>query len=183
MQVSQICLGTMMFGGKTDEPESIRMIDHALERWRQLRGHRRRLRRQRERADRGRGARHATDGAATSSSPPSSTFPRARIVNARGLSRRHLIEACEASLEAAADRLDRSLPAAPLAVPTCPSTRRLRALDDLIRAGKVRYIGCSMFPELADGGVAVGGARSWASTVSSASSPPTTCSTAPPNAR
>ena len=32
IQVSQICLGTMMFGGKSDEPESCRMIDHAIER-------------------------------------------------------------------------------------------------------------------------------------------------------
>ena len=31
IQVSQICLGTMMFGGKSDEPESCRMIDYAIE--------------------------------------------------------------------------------------------------------------------------------------------------------
>ena len=31
VQVSQICLGTMMFGGKTDRTESIRIIDHALD--------------------------------------------------------------------------------------------------------------------------------------------------------
>ena len=32
IQVSQICLGTMMFGGKSDEPESCRMIDQAIDR-------------------------------------------------------------------------------------------------------------------------------------------------------
>ena len=31
VQVSQFCLGTMMFGGKTDEAESIRVIDYALD--------------------------------------------------------------------------------------------------------------------------------------------------------
>src|SRR4051812_38836722 len=31
MKVSQICLGTMMFGGPTQEAEARRMIDHALE--------------------------------------------------------------------------------------------------------------------------------------------------------
>ena len=35
VQVSQLCLGTMMFGGKTEEPESARMIDHAIEHCRQ----------------------------------------------------------------------------------------------------------------------------------------------------
>ena len=31
VQVSQICLGTMMFGGRTDQAESLRIIDHALD--------------------------------------------------------------------------------------------------------------------------------------------------------
>ena len=31
VQVSQFCLGTMMFGGKTDMAESVRIIDHALD--------------------------------------------------------------------------------------------------------------------------------------------------------
>jgi aryl-alcohol dehydrogenase-like predicted oxidoreductase len=31
IKVSQICLGTMMFGGPTEEPEARRIIDHALE--------------------------------------------------------------------------------------------------------------------------------------------------------
>ena len=31
VQVSQICLGTMMFGGRTERPESIRMIEYAFE--------------------------------------------------------------------------------------------------------------------------------------------------------
>ena len=31
LSVSEFCLGTMMFGDKTDEGESIRMIRHAVE--------------------------------------------------------------------------------------------------------------------------------------------------------
>ena len=31
MKVSQICLGTMMFGGPTEEAEARRIVDHALE--------------------------------------------------------------------------------------------------------------------------------------------------------
>ena len=31
IRVSQLCLGTMMFGGKSDETESFRMIDHAID--------------------------------------------------------------------------------------------------------------------------------------------------------
>ena len=31
VQVSQICLGTMMFGGRADKKESLRIIDHALD--------------------------------------------------------------------------------------------------------------------------------------------------------
>ena len=31
MKVSQLCLGTMMFGGQTDATQASRIIDHALE--------------------------------------------------------------------------------------------------------------------------------------------------------
>ena len=30
LKVSQLCLGTMMFGGKTEEQASFRIIDHAI---------------------------------------------------------------------------------------------------------------------------------------------------------
>ena len=61
-----------------------------------------------------------------------------------GLSRRHLIEACEASLRRlGTDWIDlyqvHSFDA------LVPPEETLRALDDLVRDGKVRYIGCSNF--------------------------------------
>jgi aryl-alcohol dehydrogenase-like predicted oxidoreductase len=65
--------------------------------------------------------------------------------NARGLSRRHLIAACEASLtRLETDWIDLYQVHRPQS--DIPIDETLRALDDLIRQGKVRYIGTSMFP-------------------------------------
>jgi len=65
--------------------------------------------------------------------------------NARGSSRRHLIEACEASLKRLqTDWID--LYQLHRSQSDIPIDETLRALDDLIRQGKVRYIGTSMFP-------------------------------------
>ena len=64
--------------------------------------------------------------------------------NAAGNSRRHTIEQCEASLHrlqtAYIDLYQIHRPC-----PDIPIDETLRALDDLIRAGKVRYIGSSTF--------------------------------------
>jgi aryl-alcohol dehydrogenase-like predicted oxidoreductase len=65
--------------------------------------------------------------------------------NGRGLSRRHLIDACNASLERLqTDWID--LYQLHRAQSDVPIDETLRALDDLIHAGKIRYIGTSMFP-------------------------------------
>lgn len=64
--------------------------------------------------------------------------------NAWGNSRRHVIEACEVSLR----RLDTEwidLYQIHRPQPGIPIDETLRALEDLIRAGKVRYAGCSTF--------------------------------------
>ena len=59
-----------------------------------------------------------------------------------GLSRRHLIEACEASLRRlGTDWID--LYQVHNFDALTPLEETLRALDDLVRSGKVRYIGCS----------------------------------------
>ena len=124
VKVSPLCLGTMMFGRSTNEQDSDR--DHrARARARhQLRRHRRTptrpARASASSARRWRGGRRASVVLATKA-----FFPQdQKDPNARGLSRRHFIEACEASLEALADRLDRPLPAAPRRRPTFRSTRR-----------------------------------------------------------
>jgi aryl-alcohol dehydrogenase-like predicted oxidoreductase len=62
--------------------------------------------------------------------------------NARGLSRKHLTEACEASLRRLkTDFIDLYQMHGP--DPHTPLEETMRALDDLVRQGKVRYVGCS----------------------------------------
>lgn len=71
--------------------------------------------------------------------------------NDEGLSRRHIIAACEASLRRLnTDYLDLYQVHAP--DPETPIAETLRALDSLVQSGKVRYIGCSNYPawQLAD---------------------------------
>jgi aryl-alcohol dehydrogenase-like predicted oxidoreductase len=61
-----------------------------------------------------------------------------------GLSRRHIIESCNASLKRlGTDYID--LYQAHSFDPDTPLEETMRAFDDLVRMGKVRYIGCSNF--------------------------------------
>ena len=61
-----------------------------------------------------------------------------------GLSRHHIMEGCEASLRRlGTDIID--LYQVHSFDPNTPLEETLRALDDLVRSGKVRYIGCSNF--------------------------------------
>ncbi len=71
-------------------------------------------------------------------------FPTGDGINERGLSRHHILEAVEASLRRLqtdyidlyyTHRWDEST----------PIEETLRALDDLVRSGKVRYLGCSNY--------------------------------------
>lgn len=64
--------------------------------------------------------------------------------NAWGNTRKHITEACEASLKRLkTDWIDLYQIHRPQ--PEVPIDETLRALDDLIRAGKVRYAGCSTY--------------------------------------
>jgi len=65
--------------------------------------------------------------------------------NQRGLSRRHILEQIDLSLgRLGVDHLDMYLVHAP--DPDTPLEETLDALDSLVRAGKVRYIGASNYP-------------------------------------
>jgi aryl-alcohol dehydrogenase-like predicted oxidoreductase len=71
-------------------------------------------------------------------------FPMGEGPNDSGASRKHIISACEASLR----RLDTDyidLYQIHCWDSSTPIEETLSALDDLVRAGKVRYIGCSNF--------------------------------------
>ena len=65
--------------------------------------------------------------------------------NDQGLSRRHILAACEASLRRLrTEWID--LYQAHFPDPETPIDETLRAFDDLVRSGKIRYAGCSNYP-------------------------------------
>ncbi len=71
-------------------------------------------------------------------------FPMADHPNARGLSRKHIIESCEASLlRLGVDHID--LYQCHRFDETCPVEETVRAMGDLIRQGKILYWGVSQW--------------------------------------
>ncbi len=144
IKVSPICLGTMNFGGPTNEADAIRIIHTALEGGINfidtadvyVRGESERIvgkaLREWDRRD--------EVILATKVYSPMSDNP-----NDRGGSRRHITNSCEASLK----RLQlETIDLYQLHRPDLdvPQEETLRAFDDLIRQGKVRHIGCSTHP-------------------------------------
>lgn len=72
------------------------------------------------------------------------TFTMGKSPNDKGSSRHHLLRACEASLERlGTDHIDVYFMHGFDAL--TPVEETLRTLDDLVTAGKIRYIGCSNF--------------------------------------
>ena len=145
VMVSELCLGCMNFSNPTPDAESFDMIDHAL--------------------DAGinffdtanvysRGGSETTVGKALKRNGKRSRIVLATKVHGRmddddilaaGNNRRHIIQECEASLRRLqTDYIDLYQLHRPNH--DIPIDETLRALDDLIRAGKVRYIGTSSFP-------------------------------------
>ena len=141
IKVSQLCFGTMSFGGDADEAEAARLYGACREaginffdcadvysqgQAEQILG--RLMARDRDQLV-----------------ITSKCFnPMGEGVNDRGLSRRHILRAVEASLKRLnTDRLD------VLFLhkwdPDAPLEETLRALEDLVRAGKVVYTGASNF--------------------------------------
>lgn len=151
LQVSPLCLGTMQFGWTADEATSFAIMDTFVEqggnfidtadiysrwaegnsggvseeiigRWMQQRNNRRNI----VLATKARG--RMWDGP-----------------NGEGLSRTHIIQACDDSLRRLqTDYIDLYQTHAYDA--NTPIEETLDALNDLVRAGKVRYIGCSNYP-------------------------------------
>jgi 1-deoxyxylulose-5-phosphate synthase len=149
LKVSEICLGTMTFGHQCDEPTAFAIMNKAAE--------------------------HGVNFLDTADAYPVPPTPetagrteeivgawldgrrdqfvlatkcRIRVgpgPNDEGLSRRHILKAAENSLcRLRTDYID--LYQAHLPDPTTPLEETLRAFDDLVRQGKVRYIGCSNYP-------------------------------------
>ncbi|MFN4294802.1 MAG: aldo/keto reductase [Thermoflexales bacterium] len=144
VKVSVLCLGCMMFGGKTSPEDSYAIIDRAI--------------------DAGinfldtanvytRGRSEEVVGEALKRNGKRDRIVLATKVhgvmadddpNMSGNSRRHIIQQCEASLRRLqTDWIDLYQIHRPQS--SIPIDETLRALDDLIRAGKVRYIGTTTF--------------------------------------
>jgi aryl-alcohol dehydrogenase-like predicted oxidoreductase len=149
LKVSEICLGTMTFGHQCDERTSVAILDKAA----------------------GHGVTFL-DTADVYPVPPSpetagrtetivgnwlqgkrdrfvvATKCRMRVghgVNDVGLSRKHILQAAEDSLRRLrTDYIDLYQPHSP--DPETPLEETLAALDQLVRQGKVRYLGCSNYP-------------------------------------
>ncbi len=152
VQVSALCLGGMNFGGRADAATSIRLIHQALDAGlnfidtANVYGH------APDNFSQGRGRSEEIIGEALRQSgqrgrvivATKAHFPVGDDPNSSGSSRRHLIEQCEASLRRlGCDTIDLYQ----LHHPTnaIPIDETLRALDDLVRSGKVRYLGTSAF--------------------------------------
>jgi len=73
-------------------------------------------------------------------------YPTGEGPNDRGLGRHHILRACEASLQRLrTDRIDLYLTHRTASLVT-PIEETLEAMTDLVRQGKVIYIGCSTYP-------------------------------------
>lgn len=149
LKVSEICLGTMTFGHQCDEPQSFAILDRAAEA----------------------GVTFLDSADAYPVPPTPETAGRTEVIlgkwlhgqrdrfvlatkcrirvghgpNDEGLSRGHIMRAAEASLRRLKteyiDLYQAHLPDA-----DTPLEETLRAFDDLVRQGKVRYLGVSNFP-------------------------------------
>lgn len=152
LKVSTICLGTMQFGWSTDEPEAHAIMSRAVElgvnfidtadvysRW----------------AEGNPGGVAEThignwlaSGAVRRDQIVLATKVRGKMgegPNDQGLSRGHILNAVEASLRRLrTDTID--LYQTHFPDNETPLDETLRALDDLVRGGKVRYVGCSNYP-------------------------------------
>ncbi|GJE02076.1 aldo/keto reductase [Methylobacterium isbiliense] len=141
LKVSPLCLGTMMFGGQTEEPEAARIIADARERGLNFIDTADAYNDGRSEEVVGRAIAPDRDAwvLATKVANPMGPGP-----NDRGLSRAHVIRACEASLRRlGTDRID--LYYLHKEDHDTPLAETVRAVGDLIRAGKVRYFGVSNY--------------------------------------
>lgn len=144
VKVSPLCLGCMMFGAKTELDESCAIIDRALDTGINFLDTSNSYSRGRSEefvgtALKRNGKRHRVVLATKVRSQMADDDP-----NMVGNHRRMIIDQCDASLRRLqTDYIDLYQVHRPQS--DIPIDETLRALDDLVRAGKVRYIGTSTF--------------------------------------
>jgi aryl-alcohol dehydrogenase-like predicted oxidoreductase len=149
LKVSEICLGTMTFGNQADEREAFAIMDAAAEAGVNfldtanvypIGGSVETVGRTEEIVGRWLKGRRDDFVVATKCTGPMGTGP-----NDRGSSRKHILQAVDASLRRLqTDYID--LYQMHQVDETTPLEEIARTLDDLVRAGKVRYVGVSNYP-------------------------------------
>ena len=141
LKVSEVCLGTMTFGVSVDQPEAIRIVDQAFEAGVNFVDTANTYAGSASETLLGNAIKDRRQGLvlATKFTNPAGSGP-----NDSGMSRKHIMDAIEDSLQRLqtdhidvyylhhVDRLT-------------PMEEALRALDDLVHQGKVRYIACSNY--------------------------------------
>jgi aryl-alcohol dehydrogenase-like predicted oxidoreductase len=141
LMVSELCLGTMTFGNEADEQTSKSVTDRFVEAGGNFLDTANVYSRGISEKITGRVIRDYREDVVLATK---FRFPMGEGPNDSGASRKHIISACEASLR----RLDTDyidLYQIHCWDSSSPIEETLSALDDLVRAGKVRYIGCSNF--------------------------------------
>ncbi len=141
-KVSPLCLGAMNFGGATDEADSIRVIHAALDAGLNFIDTANVYNAGQSEVVVGKALAGRRDGVflATKVHGKMGDGP-----NDQGNSRLHILKACEDSLRRlGTDYIDLYQIHRPN--PEIPVDETLGALTDLVRAGKVRYLGCSTHP-------------------------------------
>lgn len=141
LKVSKMALGTNAFGTRSDEATGIAVVHAALDAGINLI----------DTADMyGAGESERIVGLALKGRRSEAIlatkcwYPMGEGPNDRGISRKHIMDAVDASLKRlGTDYID--LYQMHNWDPSTPIEESMRALDDLVRSGKVRYIGCSNF--------------------------------------
>jgi len=140
--VSEICLGTMTFGNQIDEGESINLMKHALAAGVNFIDVADMYVDGRTEEIVGKGLKGERDSVILTTKVGG--WQSGPGVNDFGLSRKHIMDGIEGSLRRlGTDYVD--IYYAHLPDEATPIEETLRAFDDLIRQGKVRYIGCSNY--------------------------------------
>ena len=141
LKVSAICLGTMIYGSQVDEAESINIIEGALANGINFLDTADAYIEGRSEEVVGKALKGKRHSVVLATKVANAMGPG---VNDRGLSRKHIMQGIEDSLR----RLDTDyIDLYYVHTPDydTPVEETLRALDDLVHQGKVRYIGCSNF--------------------------------------
>jgi aryl-alcohol dehydrogenase-like predicted oxidoreductase len=141
LKVSEICLGTMTFGNQVNEANAIEIIERALDAGVNFFDTADVYAEGRSEEIIGKALQKRRHSIVLATKVANRTGPGANDI---GLSRKHIMKAIEDSLRRlATDYVD--IYYVHLPDYDTPIEETLRALDDLVRAGKVRYIACSNF--------------------------------------